>query len=58
MYIETKKKKQKDGSDSWIITEWEDSQKKDMLNKYMVYTDPALDVPFTEDEMTYIKDNI
>ena len=43
MEIEYKYKKQGDGRDSWEVTEWQDTSKKVMLDKYMVYEDPAVE---------------
>jgi hypothetical protein len=40
MIKENEYKKQGNGSDSWIVTEWEDASKKVMINKYMVYENP------------------
>ena len=43
MYKEFEYKKQGNGTDSWTCTEWETEAKKVMLNKYMVFENPAIE---------------
>jgi hypothetical protein len=36
-------KLQGNGQESWIVTEWKDASKKELLDKYLFFEDPTIE---------------